>query len=103
MELSLCCFDLTENEFYCSHLIQVYITPTEFDTRAFKDSTHDKCGYWTLKSAATPFYPWAKGYYQGETGNFLCVTDFPKVKIGFGQFPWVHEKEQKKYPWQFPR
>ena len=45
MELSLCCFDLTENKFYCSHLIQVYITATEFDTRAFKDSTHDKCGY----------------------------------------------------------
>lgn len=59
-ELSLCCFDLTEYEFYCSHLIQVYIKASEFDTRAFKDSTNDKCSYWTLTSAVTPFYPWAK-------------------------------------------
>ena len=32
------------------------------------------------------------------------VTDFPKVKFSVaGKFPWIHQPEQKNYPWQFPK
>ena len=32
------------------------------------------------------------------------ATDFPKVKFSVaGKFPWIHQPEQKNYPWQFPK
>ena len=32
----------------------------------------------------------------------FCVTDFPKVKFSASEkFPWIHQSEQKNYPWQF--
>lgn len=73
-------------EFYCSHLIQVYIKASEFDTRAFKDSAHDKCSYWTLTSDVTPFYPWAIIGLLPWGSNFLCVTEFSKVKLLWEHF-----------------
>ena len=31
----------------------------------------------------------------------FCVTAF--LKVASGKFPWIRKKEQKNYPWHFPR
>ena len=31
---------------------------------------------------------------------FVC-NHFPQTKTALGLFPWIHQKEQKNFPWQF--
>ena len=38
--------------------------------------------------------PWGKQL-------FMCGR-FPQGEIASGKFPWIRQKEQKNYPWQFP-
>ena len=50
-----------------------------------------------------PLYLWANDCCP-RGSNFLCVTDFPKVKFSAsGKFPWIHQSKQKNYPWLFLR